>query len=638
MSSPAVAASKSVPILDPATLAQAVREADLRVLLMVLFHLTGDHKWLAIRPVRDVKLIADEDAGLSADEQAEIRAAAVELLSHPISPAILDPGDELLTEMMNVCLGEEVPAEYAPLMREEMGFIPRDYAWSQDSRTVPTTHKVIIIGAGVSGIALAVRLKRLGIDYTILERHDEVGGVWWENRYPGAGVDTPNHAYSYSFAPPHAWPRYFSSRDEIHDYLKRSAEAFGISSDIRYNTTMTGARWDDASGCWRVSAKTPSGAETFEASVLVTAIGQFGEPLEPDFEGVESFKGPIFHAARWPDAFEVDDQRLAVIGAGASAMQIVPTVADCVRSLAVYQRTPQWARPVPRYHEKISDGVQWLMQHVPFYAGWFRFTMWWRYGDGLLQQLHRDPSWPYQERSINRRNDRHREEMTAHIEESLRGRPDLIAKSVPDYPPFAKRILLDNGWYEALLKPNVDLIVDPIVRITSSGIVTADGIEREADAIVLATGFRISPLAARLNIVGRDGQSLAAAWAGDNPTAYLGISAAGFPNFLMMQGPNTGLAHGGSAVFQAESQARYISGLIVKMSEAGVRVCEVTRAAHDAFVDQVDAEHQKLIWSHPGVSNYYKNASGRIFSAMPFRLVDYWRMTYEPDLSVYRTA
>lgn len=616
----------------------ALSEADLRVLLMVVFHLSGDRKWLQFRPKRDVKLIADEDAGLSAADQKAIRDAAVDLLSTGSSPKITDPGEELMVEMMTVCLGEPVAAEYSNLMREEMEFIARDIRWQSSEASRRTKHRVVIVGAGISGIALAARLERLGIDYVVLERHEAVGGVWLENRYPGCGVDTPNHAYSYSFAPAYSWPHYFSSRDDIFEYLRLSAAEFGILSKTRFNTVVRHAEWDPAARIWQISTTTPQGDETFEASIFVSAIGQFGEPFIPEIEGASSFEGPIFHSSHWPEGFSPRGRRIAVIGTGASAMQIVPTVAGEVESLTVFQRTPQWARPVARYHDRIPDSVQWLMQHVPFYAQWFRFTMWWRYGDGLLQQLMRDSDWPYKERSINRRNDMHREEMTAYIQAELEGRPDLVAKAVPNYPPFAKRILLDNGWYKAISKPNVELVTEKIARITPSGVETADGAVHPADVCILATGFRLSPLAARLDITGRDGRTLFETWAPDNPTAYLGIAVPGFPNFFMMQGPNTGLAHGGSAVFQAESQARYISGMVVRMMEEGVTSCEVTQAARDDFVRMVDAEHEQLIWTHPGVSNYYKNSSGRIFSAMPFRLVDYWRMTHEPDLSPYVTS
>lgn len=619
-----------------AALLSAVNGADLRVLLMVLFHMTGDRKWLSIRPKRDVRLIADEDAGLTEAEQREIRAAAVAILSSNPEPAITDPGDALMVEMMSCCLGENVPPEYARLMREELGFISKEVRWRDGESALESPHRVLIVGAGVSGLALAARLKSLGIDFTIIERNHDVGGVWLENRYPGAGVDTPSHSYSFSFGTRFPWPHYFSMRDDILQYIERSTRAFGVRENIRFNTTVLRASWDDSAATWRVVVATPSGEkEELEASVLVSAIGLFGQPASPPLEGAEKFSGPLFHSARWPEDFTVEGKRVAIIGTGASAMQILPSIVDKARSVAVYQRTPQWVRPVARYHDRISDSCQWLFEHVLFYAEWFRFTMWWRYGDGLFYQLRKDPDWPHKERSINERNDRHRQEMTAYICAQLGDREDLISKCVPAYPPFGKRILLDNGWYQSLTRDNVELITDNVSSLDTAGVVTADGKQRNADVVILATGFEVAQMAARLNITGRNGVTLASAWAGDNPKAYLGMTVPDFPNLFLMPGPNAGLGHGGSAIFQAESQARYISACIVEMVRRNLLAIEVRQENFDSFVRRVDEQHEQMIWTHPGVSTYYRNKNGRVVTVMPFRLVDYWQMTHEADLDNY---
>jgi 4-hydroxyacetophenone monooxygenase len=612
----------------------SVAGADLRVLLMVLFQTTGDEKWFGFHPKRDVKLIADEDAGLSAAEQDAIKAAAFEILlrNRGREPVIKDPSDALMKRMMDACLGESVPPEYAPLMREELGFVSRDVQWNTYPRTEP--RPVLIVGAGVSGIALGARLQRLGLPYIILERHADVGGVWLENTYPGAGVDTPNHSYSYSFGTPYRWSRYFSTRDEIHDYLRRSAEDFNVRPNIRFDSEVQAAEWSASAHHWVVTVKTGDRSYQIQSKALVSAIGQFGAPSVPIIPGVESFSGPMFHSSRWPAGLDVRGKRVAVIGTGASAMQIVPTIVDQVESVTVYQRTPQWIRPIARYHDEIGT-VQWLLDNVPLYAAWFRFTMWWRYGDGLLPLLRKDPDWAHPDRSLNQRNDRHRIEMVEHIRKELGDRADLFEKCVPSYPPFGKRILLDNGWYRAITKPQAELVVDGVTKITPGGVLAADGRERLADLIIFATGFDVSAMASRLNIKGCGGRSLAEEWDADNPRAYLGISVPGFPNFFMMAGPNTGLGHGGSSIFQAESQARYITGMLVRMLEAGVSSVDVRRDVFERFVDRVDREHEQLVWTHPGVSTYYRNTHGRVVSVMPFRLVDYWSMTRDPTLADY---
>jgi 4-hydroxyacetophenone monooxygenase len=341
------------------------------------------------------------------------------------------------------------------------------------------------------------------------------------------------------------------------------------------------------------------------------------------------------HSALWSDDIKLDGKRVAVIGTGATAMQLVPSIADRVASVTVYQRSAQWSRPVAGYSDPITEGAQWLLAHLPFYVQWYRFNMFWRYGDGLLPLLRKDPAWPHPDRAVNKGNDRHREELTDFILSELKDRPDLIEKCVPTYPPYGKRILLDNGWFKTLTKPNVELVTDAIERFARDGIVTSDGKLRPADVIVISTGFKVTEMAARLNIRGRDGENLKEVWANDNPTAYLGLTVPGFPNFFCMLGPNSGPAHGGSVIFQSECQSRYITACLVDMIEHGVAAIDVSQEAHDRYVREVDQEHQQLIWTHPGMTTYYRNSRGRVFSAMPWRFVDYWAMTHDPDLSQY---
>lgn len=627
--------------IDSQRLAAAIQEADLRVLLMVLVHLTGDLTWLdpPYRPKRDVRLIPDPNAGLAAEVQETIRSAALNCLSTGVvRPAIADPGSELLRLMMSVCLGEDVPLEYARLAREEMGFVSREPSWQRSPAAKALEgRRVLIVGAGVSGIALAVSLGRLGIPFVIVEKNAGVGGAWYENRYPGCGVDTPNHSYSYSFGPRHRWSRYFSLREEVQEYLEKIVNTFDVRGHVRFNTRLLAARWDEQSHRWIARVQDENGVHELDAAFLVSAIGQLSDPSIPNIAGADSFKGPLFHSAYWPEGLDVAGKHLAVIGTGATAMQLVPTVVDRVASVTVYQRTAQWARPIERYGEPISEGMQWLIENVPFYAEWFRFNMFWRYGDGLLPTLRKDPDWPHPERSVNRANDRHRQEMERFIRTELASRPDLLPKCIPTYPAFGKRILLDNGWYRTLLRPNMHLITEAIDHIGADAVVTADGTRHHADIIVLATGFRLTEMAARLNIVGKHGVSLADAWRNDNPQAYLGLSVPGFPNFFCMLGPNSGPAHGGSVIFQAECQTRYIASCLVQMIERDIASIDLKPEVLEAYVRSVDAEHQQLIWTHPGVETYYRNRHGRVFSVMPWRFVDYWQMTHDAELVNYRS-
>ncbi|WP_024514406.1 NAD(P)/FAD-dependent oxidoreductase [Bradyrhizobium sp. Tv2a-2] len=621
-------------------LASAIAEADIRCLLMVLVHMTGDQRWLEppYRPKRDVRLIPDPDAGVPAEIQEDIRAAVVKLFAddNP-QPVITDPGDELILKMMRACLGENVAPEYASLMREEMGFVAREARWRRrpPDQTL-TEHHVLIVGAGVCAIALAVALGHLGIPYTIVEKNAELGGTWYVNRYPGCGVDTPNHSYSYSFGSRNAWTRYFCQREELLDYLKKVAAEYGIREHLRLNTRLTSSRWDDRKQRWNSTLKTENGEETFESTALVSAIGQLNDPSPAHFKGEDDFKGLTLHSALWSDDIKLDGKRVAVIGTGATSMQLVPSIADRVASVTVFQRTAQWARPVNGYSDPITDGAQWLLAHLPFYVQWYRFNMFWRYGDGLLPFLRKDPAWPHPDRAVNKGNDRHREELTDFILSELKDRPDLIEKCVPTYPPYGKRILLDNGWFKTLTKPNVELVSDHIERFTRDGILTVDGKERPFDVVVVATGFKVTEMAARLDITGRGGRTLQDKWANDNPTAYLGLTVPDFPNLFCMLGPNSGPAHGGSVIFQSECQSRYISACLVEMIERGIAAIDVRQDVHDDYVRKVDVEHEAMIWTHPGMTTYYRNKNGRVFSAMPWRFVDYWAMTHDADLDRYR--
>ncbi|MFN5672186.1 NAD(P)-binding domain-containing protein [Bradyrhizobium sp.] len=621
-------------------LSSAIAEGDIRVLLMVLVHMTGDEKWLEppYKPKRDVRLIPDPDAGVPKEIQDEIRAAVLNLFANGApKPVITDPGNELMLRMMRATLGENVAPEYAPLMREEMGFVPRDARWrARPSDERLARQHVLIVGAGVCAIALGVALGRLGIPYTIVEKQDEIGGTWYVNRYPGCGVDTPNHSYSFSFGARNPWTRYFAQRQELLDYLLKVVREHDIRRHVRLSTELVASHWDEGNRRWISTLRTANGEQTFESTVLVSAIGQLNDPQPARFNDDEDFGGLKVHSALWSDDIKLDGKHVAVIGTGATAMQLVPSIADRVASVTVYQRTAQWARPVKGYSDPISEGAQWLLAHLPFYVQWYRFNMFWRYGDGLLPFLRKDPAWPHPDRAVNKGNDRHRQELADFILSELKDRPDLIEKCMPTYPPYGKRILLDNNWFKTLTKPNVELVTDKIDRFAANGIVTADGTTRQHEIIVISTGFKVSEMAARLNITGREGKNLKQVWSHDNPTAYLGLTVPDFPNLFLMLGPNSGPAHGGSVIFQSECQSRYISACLVEMIENDIAAIDGDPAAHDEYIRNVDAEHEQLIWTHPGMTTYYRNSRGRVFSAMPWRFVDYWKMTHDPDFTQYR--
>ncbi len=622
-----------------------LRQASIPTLLMCLAQVTGDRHWLdePFLPRRDISIFAEPSGGLSPEAQQVVITAAAQMLDDLASGALQLPpplAPAQMMEMMGVCLGEPVPAEYTTMAMEEMGFADRRLDWRTPAAPDRlASFKVLVVGAGFSGLCAAYRLGQMGIPYELLEKSADLGGTWFDNNYPEAGVDTPNHFYSYSFAPNLGWTSNYAKRDEVWAYQRRVADDLDLRRQIRFGVEVTAMRWHEDRHQWQVDSRAADGSlQTRWVDAVITAVGQLNRPKLDSIAGLASFTGEHWHSAQWRHDVPLAGKQVAVIGTGASAMQFLRSTAEQAQSVTVFQRSPQWARPPQDYHGSVSPESRWLLENVPHYYAWYRFGLMWRFGDGLLPTVRRDPSWPHPQRAMNHRNDRQRMQLTDYLQEQLEGRPDLIAKCLPDYPPYGKRILIDNGWYAALRRPNVELVTAAVDHVDGAGIVDAAGVRRRADVIVLATGFEPGKMLCPIDIRGRSGTPLQQVWGDNNPKAYLGISVPDYPNLFVLTGPNTGLAHGGSLIFVSECQVRYVTGLLREMIERQLAAVEVKPLVHDAYNARVDAEHADLVWTHPGMRNWYRNDSGRVFSPMPWRLVDYWRMTLQPDLTEFELS
>ncbi len=620
---------------DQDRLERAVAAGNVPTLLAVTYQLTGDRRWLSerFRPTRSKGMDDNDSGGLAQDAIREVRTGAVEAVSawaHGEPAAVPAPTGAELLALLSFCVGEQVPPEYEAMTAQVAGFRPEPVRRALAGHRL--AHPVVVIGAGVSGLLASIKLHEAGIAHVLLEKNSEIGGSWWENRYPGAGVDTPSHLYSFSFFP-RPWTTHFGRRDEVQGYLLDLVEAYDLRPRIRFETEVTSAAYDAARACWRIEATRADGSPlVLTASALVTAVGQLNRPRIPDLAGLEDFDGPLFHSARWPDELDLEGKRVAVVGTGASAMQIVPAIAGTAASVTVFQRSPQWIAPNADYFRPFDEGKTWLVEHVPYYLEWYRTRLAWTFNDKVHATLQVDPHWTEPQRSVNAVNDAHRAFFTSYLHAQLKGRPDLVAKALPTYPPFGKRMLLDNGWFAALRRPDVSLVDTAVSAFTAGGVVSTDGREHPADVVVLATGFQASRVLHPMRIVGRDGVCLRERWHDDDASAYLGITVPDFPNLFLLSGPHTVLGHGGSYLTIAEAQVRYVVDLLCQLAERDLASVEVRKDVHDAYNERVEAAHRAMVWSHPGMSSWYRNRAGRVVANLPWRIVDYWAMTQRADL------
>jgi 4-hydroxyacetophenone monooxygenase len=617
-------------------ISKALLDVSIPTLMLSLVHMSANPDLIrgALKPAG---LFLNEVQGyMSEEDKATVRKIALEVIAGYRDRGCPEPepiGPDLLQEMMQWLVCEPVPPEYVPMLLEEMELDGRDSRAARSTRNPADDFPVVVIGCGESGLLAGIRLKEAGIPFTIVEKNAGVGGTWWQNTYPGARVDVGNHFYCYSFEPTDQWTHFFAEQPELQAYFQTVMDRHDIGRHVLWETEVTEASWDDASATWTVRARDRNGATTeLSARAVISAVGQLNRPHLPDIEGHQDFAGQAFHSSEWDHAVDLHGKRVAMIGAGASGFQIAPTIADDVDSLTVFQRTAQWMFPNPNYHAEVGPGVQWALRHLPFYGRWYRFLVFWPGCDKGLDAARVDTDYPDQQKSVSEINEITRIMFTEWISSQVGDDPGLLAKVVPDYPATGKRTLQDNGsWLRTLTRDNVELVRTGIDRIEADAVVTEDGERYPTDVIVYATGFEANRILWPMTIVGRDGEILGERW-GERPTAYLGITVPGYPNFFCMYGPGTNLASGGSLIFHSECQMRYITECLELLITGDHKSMEPTEEKAADWRDRSQAEMRKLVWSHPSIKHsFYKNSFGEVYGLSPWRLVDYWTWTREPD-------
>ena len=629
--------------LSAAEIRAAVAKANVPTLLMVVFQVTGDERWLRAPylPTRGRGLGDHDDGGLAPQIQASIREAAGEAIARLQSgepPAIALPGPELVTRMLTHCMGEPISPAYGEMFAFELArrIDPGAPEVQLERPYLPAGFKTIVIGAGVAGIVAAQQLEDMGADYVVFDKQSAPGGNWQQNNYPGAGVDTPSHLYTLSFAD-NDWNKHFELRDSIQEYFERVISAIGVRDRFRFETEVLSARFDEDEMVWHVEVRGSDGSvEQMTANAIIGAVGVLNRPRLPNIPGVGTFDGPEFHSAEWPSDLDLTNKRVALVGTGASAMQIGPAIAGLVSHLSIFQRSPQWVAPFEKFQLPIPSQLRALLRTCPIYRGWYWLRLFWQFGDKVIDALRVDPEWTHPERSVNARNDGHREFFTRYLIDQLSGRDDLVEKALPDYPPYGKRILLDNGWFRTLKRDNVTLMTDGVVEVKPNALVSSDGSEHDVDVVIWATGFDVVHFVASMEVRGVGGTSLKEAWHDDDPRTYLGVSTPGFPNFFLLGGPHS-FPGSGSFMNSMEVQMRYIRRLMTEMVRRGLRAAAVRPEVNDAYNDLIDDMHARSVWTHPGMTTYYRNARGRVIFINPFLSLDNWNMTREARLEDYVT-
>ncbi len=611
----------------------AVVHADLAALRGLVYQLTGDDEVararLNIDDAATALLGGNDDTELLRRKAAEFLKAYRDRGAGEIS---IGPEERLPTSL-RLASHFQLADEDMGLWIEELALDP--WARGLEWKTPPSSEQleafnVVVIGSGLGGLNAAIQLKRAGIPFTVVEKNPDVGGTWWENRYPGCRVDTASRSYTNLFGVDWSYPYSHCPASENERYFQWVTDTYGLRDDIVFDTEVRSMAWDEDTSEWQVSVDGPDGERVLRANAVITAVGFLNRPKLPDIEGMSDFRGPSFHSARWPQGLGTEGKRVAVIGTGASGYQMIPEIALDAEHVVVFQRTPQWLMPTPGYRTPYPPQVNWLDRNLPFYSNFMRFQA--AISIRFLSDFSEiDPDFD-DPNACSAGNKTMRDTCLAFLERKLGDDPELVRTMTPPHPYLSARPLAVDAEYsvlDAIKRDNVTLVTDGIRRVTETGIETLTGEHHDVDVIVYATGFHATEYLFPMTIIGRDGVTIEKTWAEGGARAYLGCMVPGFPNLWMVYGPNT---NGGMhpASFH-EVVARYALECMEHLIVDDRREVEVTEEAYWRYNRILDERNANKVWSDPRAHNYYWTEFGRSAVMCPFYPWEIWHSLRHPS-------
>lgn len=638
---------------DEAMLAEVVGALDPIMALLSLVQLTGDrtllHRyWNELDGKQESVVEAFRDMDAHEGHEPVNPAIALEIRNKLITAIVsgrapVMPQIDLPTfrKMSRLLLGKDLPEMSVEVAYQHGGFTT-DTRVRKAKDIPPAGFKAIVVGAGMMGINAAIKLQQAGFDFTVLEALDKVGGNWLTNTYPGAAVDTPSRVYSFSFEPNASWTKFYPRGPEFLSYLERVTDKHNLRDQIRFGTWVEGADWDEARKVWTVRAVHNGQPETHECNVLIMAVGPNNNPNYPKVRNLDAFQGPVIHSAQWDHGVDLAGKKVVLVGTGCSGVQVATAIADRVGELTIVQRQPEHIIPNPQAHASVDLAEKWAMENIPFVVRWKRLQSLESQMGDMRGMIMKDEEYAAQTGGFGPINDGMRMYAEGYLKSHFPDDPDMVALLTPEFPVFAKRPILDCGFYDTLKKPNVSIVRGELAEAYDGGIVLTEGTRIDCDVLILSTGYELH-FGRQFDIRGTDGKALKDAF-DPHPFSYEGMLITGFPNFVFMGAPYSYLVANHAVV--SEQQVHYIVELLQWMMDEQLASFDVTPQATRAFVDDVDADLQKTAWVQCGSANgYYRDVGedGRkkVILAIPRHNSRIWhdlRTVREEDFEVTRKS